>query len=208
MPTTASFARPLLRAAVTSLLLFGLFAARAAASDGAGHCDGSLDVPNSSSEMTAAADSIVCLVNFERTNRDLPALRRDRDLAEAARGHALDMARHDYFSHVSRNGDTLGDRLNEAGYGRPGDGWRAGEDLGWGTGGKATPNALVDAWLDSPAPPADPALGELPRDRRRRRRRRAATAGDRPARRHLRDGPRDDRQPLSTGGGGCARIGA
>ena len=57
---------------------------------------------------------------------------------------------HDYFSHTSRNGDTLGDRLRRAGYGRPGDGWRAGEDIGWGTGARATPNALVDAWLDSP----------------------------------------------------------
>jgi len=32
---------------------------------------------------------------------------------------------------------------------RHGDGWRAGEDLGWGTGERSTPNALVDAWLAS-----------------------------------------------------------
>jgi uncharacterized protein YkwD len=37
----------------------------------------------------------------------------------------------------------------DAGYGDPRDGWYAGEDLGWGIGDRATPNALVDAWLNS-----------------------------------------------------------
>ena len=57
------------------------------------------------------------------------------------------MAQRKYFSHVSIDGNGLSDRLRAAGYGEPGDGWRAGEDLGWGTGERATPNALVDAWL-------------------------------------------------------------
>jgi uncharacterized protein YkwD len=100
--------------------------------------------------MTAAASSIVCLVNVERTSRGLPALQRDGDLSQAARAHATDMARNNFFAHVTPDGDTLSDRLRKAGYGRPGDGWRAGEDLGWGTGDRATPNALVDAWLASP----------------------------------------------------------
>ena len=50
---------------------------------------------------------------------------------------------------MSANGNGLSDRLRAAGNGNPGDGWRAGEDLGWGTGERATPNALVDAWLNS-----------------------------------------------------------
>jgi uncharacterized protein YkwD len=99
--------------------------------------------------MGTAAGAIVCLVNVERATRGQPALRRDGDLAQAARRHATDMSRHHFFSHVSPGGDTLSDRLREAGYGHPGDGWRAGEDLGWGTGDRATPNALVDAWLAS-----------------------------------------------------------
>ena len=44
----------------------------------------------------------------------------------------------------------MGDRVREAGYGRPGDGWLVGENLGWGTGDKATPAWIVDAWLASP----------------------------------------------------------
>ena len=61
------------------------------------------------------------------------------------------MAQRKYFSHVSPVGEQLGDRIRAAGYGKPGDGWRAGEDLGWGTGERATPHALVDAWLAAPA---------------------------------------------------------
>ena len=54
------------------------------------------------------------------------------------------MARRNYFSHVTPGGNDLGDRLRDAGYGDPGDGWRAGENLGWGTGNSATPASLVD----------------------------------------------------------------
>ena len=115
----------------------------------------------------------MCLVNAERTSRGLKPLRRDGDLAQAARGHAADMARRDYFSHVTPSGDDLSDRLRDAGYGEPGDGWRAGENLGWGTGERATPDALVDAWLASPGHKRDHARGLVPRARRRRRRRRA-----------------------------------
>jgi uncharacterized protein YkwD len=150
MLTTADFKRTLLRAAATFLFTFGLIAAPAGAAQGAGQCPGSMAIPSSGEDMTSAAGAIVCLVNIERTSRGVPALRRDGDLSQAARGHASDMARHNFFDHVSPNGDTLSDRLRHAGYGRPGDGWRAGEDLGWGTGGRATPNALVDAWLASP----------------------------------------------------------
>ena len=60
------------------------------------------------------------------------------------------MVRRAYFSHVTPDGEGLNDRVRNAGYGRPGDGWRVGESLGWGTGDRATPAALVDAWLASP----------------------------------------------------------
>jgi uncharacterized protein YkwD len=146
MLTTADIARPLPRAAATFLLAFGLTAAPA----GAAQCPGSMDIPSSSDDMGTAAGAIVCLVNVERTSRGQPPLRRDGDLSQAARGHASEMVRSNFFAHVSPDGDSLSDRLRQAGYGRPGDGWRAGEDLGWGTGDRATPNALVDAWLASP----------------------------------------------------------
>jgi uncharacterized protein YkwD len=77
------------------------------------------------------------------------AVTRDSDLGRAARRLSNDMVRRRYFAHVTPGGATLGDRLRAAGYGA-GQGWRAGETLGWGTGSRSTPNALVDEWLASP----------------------------------------------------------
>ena len=150
MFTTARFARPLLCAAASTIATFGLLAAPAGAAQ-AERCPGALDVPTSQEGLSNAAGAIVCLVNAERTSRGLKPLRRDSDLAQAARRHAADMARRNYFAHVTPGGEDLGDRLRDAGYGDPGDGWRAGENLGWGTGNRATPNSLVDEWLASPA---------------------------------------------------------
>ena len=61
------------------------------------------------------------------------------------------MVANHYFEHTSPDGDSVGDRIREAGYGKPGDGWKVGENLGWGTGERATPNSLVDEWLNSAA---------------------------------------------------------
>jgi uncharacterized protein YkwD len=146
MPTTAL--RPLLTAALT-LSACALLAPPADASRGVYQCNGSLEIPQSATELATASSAVVCLVNAERAARGIDPLRRDGALARAARGHAADMAQRKYFSHTSANGDGLSDRLEAAGYGEPGDGWRAGEDLGWGTGDRSSPNALVDAWLAS-----------------------------------------------------------
>ena len=114
----------------------------------AADCPGALDEP-SQATIPATADTVTCLVNAERTRRGMRAVRRDGDLGQAARRLAHDMVRRNYFAHVTPGGSTLGDRLRDAGYGS-GQSWRAGEALGWGTGGRATPNALVDEWLASP----------------------------------------------------------
>jgi uncharacterized protein YkwD len=146
MLTTAL--RPLLIAAVT--IACALSAAPTAdAARAAYRCNGSLETPQSASELTTAADAVICLVNAERQARGIDTLRRDADLTRAARDHSSDMAQRKFFAHTSPEGAGLSDRLQTAGYGRPGDGWRAGEDLGWGTGDRSSPNALVDAWLNS-----------------------------------------------------------
>ncbi len=150
MSSTARLVRRLFSAAVSSFIVLGLLAPSAGAAQ-AERCPGSLDVPTSQDGLSTAASATVCLVNAERTSRGLKPLRRDGDLAQAARRHSSDMARRNYFSHVTPGGNDLGDRLRDAGYGDPGDGWRAGENLGWGTGNRATPASLVDEWLASPA---------------------------------------------------------
>src|SRR3954454_18347929 len=149
MFTTAPAPRPLLTAAFMTLLAFALLDTDAHGSPGVYECDGSLGIPQSADQLATASRAVVCLVNSERAARGVAPLKRDADLAQAARGHAQDMAQNHYFSHESPDGSGLSDRLKAAGYGKTGDAWRAGEDLGWGTGDRATPNALVDAWMRS-----------------------------------------------------------
>jgi uncharacterized protein YkwD len=111
-------------------------------------CAGASSEP-SAIGMDATVSALECEVNAARADRGLRPLRTDSDLGDAARRHAADMVRRGYFAHVSPGGSDLGDRLRRAGYGH-GDGWRAGEALAWGTGDLATPEAIVNAWLNSP----------------------------------------------------------
>jgi uncharacterized protein YkwD len=59
------------------------------------------------------------------------------------------VARH-YFAHTSLGGATLVDRIRRTGYLPSRGQWSAGELLSWASGEKATPRAIVDAWMASP----------------------------------------------------------
>ena len=88
-------------------------------------------------------------INAVRAARGLPALRPNAQLAEAARGHAADLARHVELtagnSHVGSDGSDIDDRLRRAGYDP--DWW--GEVTGWGFNGNA--DTMVDWWMNSPS---------------------------------------------------------
>jgi uncharacterized protein YkwD len=96
------------------------------------------------------ADALVCEVNRVREGRGLDALRPDRRLARAGAEQARDMVRRGYFSHVTPEGETLSDRLRDAGYISGRVRWRVGETLSWGQGPRSTPAVTVEAWLASP----------------------------------------------------------
>ena len=55
-------------------------------------------------------------VNDIRAQYGLNPYRPDAELFRAAEEHSADMIAHDYFSHVSPNGESPGDRLHDAGY--------------------------------------------------------------------------------------------
>ena len=64
-------------------------------------------------------------------------------LAEAARLHAVDMARHSYFSHAGRDGSNPAQRVTRAGYK-----YRAtGENI---AAGQTSPEEAVAGWIRSP----------------------------------------------------------
>lgn len=99
---------------------------------------------------TEIARSTVCLVNQERTSRGLHRLRLNPRLSDAARAHSVDMVNKHYFSHLSKAGKDVVDRLNRSGYLGGAQSWVVGENLAWGSGSYSPPGKIVKAWMDSP----------------------------------------------------------
>lgn len=114
----------------------------------------------------------LCLINRERAARGEPPLRPNARLARAAQGHSENMASGDYFEHRGRPGDTPLSRIRAAGYIFSSQlGYELGENIAYGTLWKATPRAIVAAWMASPEHRAnildghfrDTAIGVAPR---------------------------------------------
>ena len=59
------------------------------------------------------------------------------------------MTRRNYFSHYSPAGGTFLDRIRRTGYLRNAQSWVVGENLAWGSGSRATPGSIVQAWMQS-----------------------------------------------------------
>ena len=72
----------------------------------------------------------------------VPPLAWNAALAQAAAGHSQDMATNNYFSHTSRDGRSMVDRINAAGYL-----WSSiGENI---AAGYPTIDAVIDGWMAS-----------------------------------------------------------
>jgi uncharacterized protein YkwD len=91
----------------------------------------------------------LCLLNKERASHGLSALNGSAVLDKAADGFAEDMVQRRFFDHVSPGGGTFMDRIKAAGW-TASSGWSAGENIAWGSGSYATPEAIVDGWMHSP----------------------------------------------------------
>ena len=89
-------------------------------------------------QATAFAD----LINAERAKSGLTPLRVNAQLTQAARSHAADMARNDYFSHTGLNGSNLSTRARAAGYCRAG----IAENIAFGQRSEAQ---AFTSWLNS-----------------------------------------------------------
>ena len=120
-----------------------------ALADGAGSCGATAAVPTPST-LAVSSQSILCLLNVERTTRGLVPLRSSELLARASVAHSGDMVSHRYFAHDTPQGVSLADRVRSAGYVKSRSDWLVGENIAWGSGSLASPRALVDAWMKSP----------------------------------------------------------
>jgi len=94
--------------------------------------------------LRGARAATLCLLNAERDARGLAPLRASTKLGRAAQGHAADMVDRGYFAH-----GNFGARIARTGWGRHRRTYTIGENLGYGSGGGATPRAIVAAWMGS-----------------------------------------------------------
>ncbi len=100
--------------------------------------------PGTPATSDANRVSVLDLANRARSAAGCGALSYNAQLERAAQGHAEDMQRYNYMSHVSHDGRTFDQRIRAAGF----EGGRIGENVG---AGFTTPSAVVDAWMHSPA---------------------------------------------------------
>lgn len=73
----------------------------------------------------------------------VPPVRLSAALAAVARGHAMDMAEHEYFEHQDLGGHTPADRVRATGYREK----LVGENIAYGP---QSPEEVVRGWLESP----------------------------------------------------------
>jgi len=133
------------------LLVFALLAAACTAPSAmaARACESANATPASAAKRTMVRATL-CVLNHRREARGLRRLKLNRRLSRAARRHARDMARRNYFSHDTLGGGTFVDRIRRAGYLRDANRWSVGENLAWGTQYRSAPRSVAQMWMQSP----------------------------------------------------------
>lgn len=105
---------------------------------GAAHAQSAPDDLNGALE-----DSVLSLINVQRTSFGLSPVLLDLSLDAAAEAHSLDMASNDCFQHASCDGTSWDVRIKTS-YSVP---TTLGEII---AAGYTTPEAVVDGWMNSP----------------------------------------------------------
>ncbi len=114
-------------------------------------CEGTELMP-SPADLELVRAAVLCLINRERADHLETPLTTSADLQRAAEAHSAEMVSQDFFQHVSPGGSTPVTRATSAGYiPSPLVGYVIGENLAWATLTLATPEAIVAAWMASPA---------------------------------------------------------
>lgn len=103
----------------------------------------------SAENVRQVEQTVLCLLNAERTKRGLPRLDEDDKLEKAADKHSRDMVARDFFAHDTPAGTSPSDRIKDAGYLRGARGWSIAENIAYGTGRYATPQSIVQSWMNS-----------------------------------------------------------
>lgn len=91
----------------------------------------------------AFINRVLELTNEFRAENGVKPLKLNTELNAAAQAHSEDMAQQDYFDHTGKNGSKPWDRAKVVGY----EARAMGENI---AAGQRTPEAVVQAWIDSP----------------------------------------------------------
>ena len=94
-------------------------------------------------QTSQLVEQVLALTNAQRQQAGLQPLRMNAQLSVAAQAHSEDMAFNDFFGHVSSNGATIFDRVEQAGYSYD----LAAENVAVGY---TSASAVVQAWMNSP----------------------------------------------------------
>jgi uncharacterized protein YkwD len=113
------------------------------------HCIDADVRPNASNLQTVDAVTL-CLVNGVRRSHHLRSLRANPALTHVAASQVSGMLRLNYFADVSPSGVTPQALIAASPYPSGGGPFTMGQNLAWGTGGMASPAAIVAAWMASP----------------------------------------------------------
>ncbi len=98
----------------------------------------------------AMSQSILCLVNEQRSAAGAGPVYGNGKLEQAALVHSRDMVSDGFFAHTSPDGTDFVDRITDTGYISGARSWLAGENLAWGSGSLSTPAEVVQGWMKSP----------------------------------------------------------
>jgi uncharacterized protein YkwD len=140
------FWQPRLVLVVLALVVGTLFAAQPALAEQACPAANATPAQASKHEILQAT---MCALNRERVHYGLRKLKLNKKLSRAARRHAKDMARRNYFSHDTLGGGTFVDRIRAEGYLKGAHSWVVGENLAWGSHGYSRPRVIMRMWMNS-----------------------------------------------------------
>ena len=102
-----------------------------------------ITIPSLDSTVSSYEKEVIRLVNKERASRSLPALKEDWQLSRVARYKSEDMKAKNYFSHTSPTYGSPFEMMRSFGISYR----SAGENI---AKGQRTPEAVVNAWMNSP----------------------------------------------------------
>jgi uncharacterized protein YkwD len=109
------------------------------------------DLQPTASNIDQVSSVTLCFMNAMRANEGLPPVVENGQLEDASVKHSQDMVDRKFFAHDTPDGRDVVARLRTAGYIPEDREWVVGENLAWGSGALATPRAIVNAWMNSPA---------------------------------------------------------